>query len=311
MRGVSIAASMASPRRPLIFFSTTSEEHKGMSFQRIDNVNLYYERSGRGSPLVLVHGSWGDHNNWAAVTPRLSQSFQVVTFDRRGHSQSETGPNQGSFAEDADDLGALIEELDLAPAHVVGNSAGAIIALRLAAKRPELFRTLVVHEPPLVRLLEGQSDFQPMLEGVNARIRAVVELLQAGEMEAAARSFVETVAFGPGAWDTLPQSIRDTFIRNAPTFLDETNDPEGVTIDLSSLRSFEKPALVTTGTASPPFFGPIAEIVAQALPMSTLRRIDGAGHVPQISHPDLYVELIRDYCEHSGGEAPATSAKGI
>jgi pimeloyl-ACP methyl ester carboxylesterase len=146
---------------------------------------------------------------------------------------------------------------------------------------------------------------------VRRDVRAVVELLQAGEMEAAARCFVDTVAFGPGAWDTLPQSIRDTFIRNAPTFLDETNDPEGVTIDLSSLRSFEKPALVTTGTASPPFFGPIAEIVAQALPMSTLRRIDAAGHVPHVSHPELYVELIRHYCEHPGGEPPATSARAI
>jgi len=88
-------------------------------------------------------------------------------------------------------------------------------------------------------------------------------------------------------------------------------DGQGLTIDLSSLRSIEKPALVTTGTTSGPFFGPIAEIVAQALPMSTLRRFEGAGHVPHISHPDLYVELIRHYCEHTGAAPPATSARAI
>src|SRR5262249_43367904 len=160
--------------------------------------------------------------------------------DRRGHSQSEAGPGQGSFAEDADDLGALIDELGLAPAHVVGNSGGASIALRLAGKRPELFRSLAVHEPPLLGLLEGRAEFAPLLNGFNERIQAVIELLQAGENQAAARRFVETIAFGPGAWDTLPQSIRDTFIRNAPTFLDETRDPEGLTIDLDSLRSFDR-----------------------------------------------------------------------
>ncbi len=175
-----------------------------MPFQTINNVSPYYETTGGGEPLVMVHGSWGDHHNWAPVVPLLSH-------------------------EDADDLGALIEQLDLGPTHVVGNSGGAAIALRLAAKRPDLLRSLVVHEPPLVGLLEGRSEFESMLQGFNARVAAVVELLKAGEMQAAAERFVETVAFGPGAWQTLPEPVRDTFIRNAPTFLDESNDPDGLT----------------------------------------------------------------------------------
>src|SRR6266536_701439 len=136
-----------------------------MPFQTINNVSPYYETTGGGEPLVMVHGSWGDHHNWAPVVPLLSQSFQVMTFDRRGHSQSQTGSGQGSFAEDADDLAALIEQLDLAPAHVVGNSGGAVIALRLAAERPDLCRSLVVHEPPLIGLLEGKPEFETMVGG--------------------------------------------------------------------------------------------------------------------------------------------------
>lgn len=267
-----------------------------MPFEKVNNVQLYYESTGSGEPLVLVHGSWVDHTNWAAVMPPLSESFHVVTFDRRAHSESEPGPGQGSFAEDADDLGALIEQLGLAPAHVVGNSGGAAIALRLAGKRPELFRTLVAHEPPLMALLEGRSEFAPMLEAFNERIPPVVGLLQAGDMEGAARRFVETIAFGPGAWDTLPQPVRDTFVRNAPTFLDETNDSDGLSIDLNSLARFDKPALVTTGTDSAPFFKPIAEIVAHALPRSTVYTFEGAGHVPHLSHPQAYVDVVRPFC---------------
>ena len=233
-----------------------------MPFQQINHVNVYYEAVGGGEPLVLVHGSWGDHHNWAGVVPLLSASFQVVTFDRRGHSQSEAPPGQGSVREDAADLGRLIEELRLAPAHVVGNSFGAAIALRLAGQRSDLFRSLVVHEPPLLGLLEGRPEFQPMLEPYEQPIQAVAELLRSGDFAGAARQFVETVAFGPGTWATLPQPIQATFIRNAPTYLDEINDPEALTLDLAALRNFAKPALVTTGTTSPPFFKPIAELVA-------------------------------------------------
>jgi pimeloyl-ACP methyl ester carboxylesterase len=90
-----------------------------MPFVTVNSVELYYEITGRGEPMVLVHGSWGDHCDWAPVVPLLRQSFQVVTFDRRGHSQSQDGSGQGSFAEDAEDLAALIEQLALSPAHVV------------------------------------------------------------------------------------------------------------------------------------------------------------------------------------------------
>jgi len=276
-----------------------------MPFQSINNVSLYYEINGRGEPLVMVHGSWGDHHNWAPVVPLLSQSFRVVTFDRRGHSQSETAPGQGSSAEDADDLGALIDQLDLGPAHVVGNSGGAAIALRLAAKRPDLLRSLVVHEPPLLDLLKSRSEFESTLQMFDARVAAVVELLKMGEMQTAAERFVETVAFGPGAWATLPGRVRDTFIRNAPTFLDECNDPEGLTIDLNSLQVFDTPALVTRGTESPPFFKPIAEAVAQALPLSTLHIFEGAGHVPHLSQPGPYAETVGRFCRQTSTAVPA------
>ncbi len=267
-----------------------------MSFETVNSVALYYEVTGSGEPMVLVHGSWGDHHNWDTVVPLLSKSFQVVMFDRRGHSQSQTGSGQGSFAEDADDLAKLIEQLSLAPAHVVGNSGGAAIALRLAAKRPDLCRSLVIHEPPLIGLLEGRPEFDVMVRGFYARVAPVVELLKAGQIEAAAQQFVETVAFGPGAWSTLPPPIRETFIRNAPTFLDESKDPEGLTLDLSSLATFDRPSLVTAGTESPPFFKPITAAVAEALPSSTSHIFEGAGHVPHLSHPERYVDTVGQFC---------------
>jgi pimeloyl-ACP methyl ester carboxylesterase len=202
-------------------------------------VELYYELSGSGEPLVLVHGSWGDHHNWDPVVGSLARSFRVLTYDRRGHSASERPVGQGSVFEDADDLAALVEELDLAPAHIAGNSFGAAIALRAATRRPDVFRSLIAHEPPVFALLAG-SELEPALEEVQRRVGAVIGLLERSEYESAARLFVDTIAFGPDAWDTrLTEEMHEVFIANAPTFLDETLDPDSPQMDLDALAGFD------------------------------------------------------------------------
>jgi pimeloyl-ACP methyl ester carboxylesterase len=171
-----------------------------MPVRRIGGVELYYELVGSGEPLVLVHGSWGDHHNWDSVVSPFAQSFQILVYDRRGHSASERPPGQGSVLEDADDLARLIDELGLAPAHVAGNSFGAAIVLRAATRRPETFRTLIAHEPPLFPLLAG-TELEPALAEVQGRMDAVVTFLESGDDKEAARLFVETIAFGSGAWN--------------------------------------------------------------------------------------------------------------
>src|SRR5688572_6726003 len=116
----------------------------------VNGVRLHYEFTGNGEgPLVLVHGSWNSHHDWDLVVPGLGQSFQVLAYDRRGHSESERLDRQGSIVEDVADLAALINHLGLAPALVVGNSFGASIALRMAREHRTLLRGIIAHEPPL------------------------------------------------------------------------------------------------------------------------------------------------------------------
>ncbi|HEX9718230.1 MAG TPA: alpha/beta hydrolase [Ramlibacter sp.] len=264
----------------------------------INGVQLYWELSGDGGePAILVHGSWGDHLNWAQVVPALSTSLQVATYDRRGHSRSERLPGQGSIHHDVADLAALIEHLFGGPAHVIGNSFGAAIALNLALQRPDMLRSLVVHEPPLFSLLEGDPAVQPALAAVNERAAAVVALLQAGQFEAGARQFVETIAFGPGAWDQLPQATRDIFVFNAATWLDEQQEPGWMTLDLKRLSAFSAPALLSFGGQSPPFFPLVVKRIAQALPRARQNVFQQAGHVPHLSHPAEYVRVVQEFIQ--------------
>jgi hypothetical protein len=75
----------------------------------INGVRLFWEQRGEhGAPLLLVDGSWADHHSWDAVVPGLARTFRVFTYDRRGHSQSDRLPTQGSVEDDVADLAAFI-----------------------------------------------------------------------------------------------------------------------------------------------------------------------------------------------------------
>ena len=264
-----------------------------MATANVNGAQLYYEISGAGEvPLVLVHGSWVSHRNWDLVLPDLAESFRVLTYDRRGHSESERPAGQGSVREDVADLAGLIEELGFAPAWIAGNSFGASITLRLAGERPDLFRGVIAHEPPLFSLLADDRPVAPMLEEVGKRIGAVVERIVSGDHAGAAEQFVETVALGPGTWAQLPTDFQQTFIENAPTFLDEANDPEQLAFDLEWISAFPRPVLLTTGDQSPPTFSPVVEKLAAELPSAEVVTFSGAGHIPHATHPDLYAGVI-------------------
>jgi pimeloyl-ACP methyl ester carboxylesterase len=263
-----------------------------MPIEVVNGVRIRFDVVGAGEPLMLVHGSWVDHHNWDVLAPNLATDFQVVTYDRRGHSDSGAPAGQGRVHDDVEDLAALIVRLGNGPAHVVGNSFGGSISLRLASTVPELVRTVTAHEPPLTMLLAGDPATAPVLGAVGQRIGSVVDLLSAGQHAEAAQQFVDEVALGPGQWDLLPAAVQQTFITNAATFLDEANDPDAQTIALGDLANFRGPALLTQGTESPPFFAIILDRIAPALSGSRRQTIDGAGHTPQASHPKEYAESL-------------------
>jgi pimeloyl-ACP methyl ester carboxylesterase len=265
--------------------------------QRVNGVELFYTVHGAGEPLVLVHPSWGDHRQWNPLVESLSDFFEVVAYDRRGHSRSEGSGEQGSVHQDADDLAGLIEALGIAPAHVVATSFGATVALDAAIRRPETIATLIAHEPPLLKMLAG-TQLEPAMHEVNRRVGHVVELLARRDNEAGARTFIDTVARRQGAWDQeLTTELREVFIQNAPTFLDESRDPDSQHLDLDQLRGFERPALLTKGGNSPAFFGAIVDAVALEVPRFAVETIDGADHAPHETATEQFADLIVRFVE--------------
>jgi pimeloyl-ACP methyl ester carboxylesterase len=266
--------------------------YRTMPFLQVNGTRLHYERTGAGDPLVLVHGSWVDSGVWEAVLPTLARSFDVVSYDRRGHSRSSCPPGEGSIRDDVEDLAGLIELLGLSPACVAGASLGGSITLRLAAARPELVRSAAVHEPPLFDLLKSEDADWPELAELRLRLAAVATRLEAGDLEGGARLYFDRVAATDGGWTRLDPGQRRMLLANALTYFDQCCDPDALDIDLESLAAFEGPVLVTYGDLRPPFFKRIVELLVLIMPGASAEPIPGTAHDPQVTHPDSYVRAV-------------------
>ncbi len=269
-----------------------------------NGVTLYYELSGQeGPPLAMVHGAWWSHRSWEVVAPALSRSVRLLTYDRRGHSDSQRPEGPLLIRNDVADLASLIEQLDLAPAWVAGVSSGASVVLRLAGERPELLRGAIVHEPALFGLLADDPEAAAMLDIVRDRLRAIVERIGSGDHAGAARQFVETVGGTPGRWDQLSDDYQQILIENAPAFAQGVQDSEALVFDLAWLAGFSKPMLLTHGDQSPAFYGEVVRRVAAAVPHAEVLAFEGAAHVPQRTHPEAYAEAVTSFIQVQGGAA--------
>ncbi|HLZ72507.1 MAG TPA: alpha/beta hydrolase [Dehalococcoidia bacterium] len=113
----------------------------------VNGATFHYEASGSGEPLLLLHGGGGTALlHFRREIARLSQRYRVIAPDMRGYGASSP-PRlfEGDFyGQDGRDAAALLEALDAVPAHLCGWSDGSVVALIVAADRPELVRTLCV-----------------------------------------------------------------------------------------------------------------------------------------------------------------------
>jgi pimeloyl-ACP methyl ester carboxylesterase len=260
-----------------------------MARQHINGIELYYELHGDGDDtLVLVHGSWTDHLSWQLVTPILAERHRVLVYDRRGHSRSERPTTQGARRQDEDDLAALVEALDLAPVHLVGNSYGASISLGLAGRHGELVHSVIAHEPPLLGVARPDTALAATADQVHATLDNVADKLRAGDLECGTRHFIEAV-LGPGTWQMLPDDSRRTFIANAAAFLDTIGDPHWD----APPEPTDVPLLLTDGDASPiwlPYI--VAELAVATYPHASRHTFNGAGHIPHITHPGHHAASV-------------------
>ena len=129
-----------------------------MPFFDLDDTRLYYETTGTGAPLLFIHGLGSSTRDWYAQVDYFADDYRVITADLRGHGRSESSATY-SIPRFADDMAALLQHLEAAPANIVGLSLGGMVAFQLAVEHPTLVRRLVIaNSRPEVKL-ESLRDY--------------------------------------------------------------------------------------------------------------------------------------------------------
>jgi pimeloyl-ACP methyl ester carboxylesterase len=250
----------------------------------INDTTLYYEREGKGPPLLFVHGMCGDAEVWADQARRFTDRYTCVRYDRRGHSRSARGAAPISSRLHADDAAALIDALDLAPCTIVGSSSGAAIAVEVALRHGRLLRGAVFSEPPLFSL-DPESR-----QAVIADLASVVDTAVASED---LRGFVDSFfsLMCPGLWSTIGEERKERYRANGEIGFTDLRSPS-LEVTAADLAIVTTPALVIAGTASHPAMRSVAHRLATALPDARLVELTDCGHVTYAEQPDRFADAV-------------------
>lgn len=264
---------------------------------RVNDVDLAYVEQGQGDSVVLVHGGVNDYRSWRRQMEPFAARRRVIAYSRRYHwpNARPVGDVPYRLAQHVADLGSLIETLDLAPARLVGSSYGAMTSLTFAVRRPELVRSLVLGEPPLLLWLPQLPGGSELLESfLTNGFGPAREALARGEGEAGVRLFINAV-LGPGMFDRLPEPTREMMVSNAPEMRLETATPlEEYLSDVTpeDVERVEIPTLLVVGEISPAMFPLITDELARRLPNAERATIPGASHGMHGQNPAAYNEVV-------------------
>jgi 3-oxoadipate enol-lactonase len=251
-------------------------------------VRIAWAEQGNGRPLLLIHGlgyagSWG----WRPVLSPLARSFRVIAFDNRGIGGSDRPAGPYSTRMMAEDAVAVLDEVGVDRAHVVGTSLGGMIAQELALAVPERVDRLV-----LACTTPGGPNGYPMPEQT---VRLITQPLDLPPLERF-KVFVRNALSEPYD-EALVEEIATIRIEEAqPLEAWQAQAAAGATHDaFDRIGEISAPTLVVTGTADEVVDARNSELLAERIPGARLERFEGAGHLFFWQEPERFVALLEEF----------------
>lgn len=275
----------------------------------VRGAKLFYTERGEGEPVVFVHGSISDYRTWAFQLDAVGARYRAISYSRRYHwPNAPVAPDGRSDMDTAvEDLAALLRSLGAAPAHLVGNSFGAFTSLVLARRHPELVRSLVLEEPPVIPLVIGQPPRPSrILASLARRPRVTLDVLAfgakvigpatalyaRGEDQAAMLRFVYGV-LGQEAYEALPEARREQMRANISSHAAEFRAQGGFsTLTADDVRHVTAPTLLLTGERSPRFLVRLSAMLRDLLSNCGAMTIPGASHAMHEENADATNDAI-------------------
>jgi pimeloyl-ACP methyl ester carboxylesterase len=261
----------------------------------VNGYDMAYLEVGQGPPLVCVHGSLCDFRIWSAVLGPLTRRHRVIAVSLR-HFFPEHWDGVGdsySIAQHVDDVIAFIERLDTGPVDLMGHSRGGHISFRVAQRRPDLLRKLILAEPGGELDTTLDPAFTPGPSPLAARIAASAEIIAKGDIDGGLTIFMDALE-GPGAWRRLPATSKQLLRDNATTLIGQTRD-QRPPFSRADAEAIKTPTLFIGGANTKGTLPQVLHTLAAHVAGSKTAMIPGTTHPMFEQAPQKYCEVVLEF----------------
>lgn len=264
------------------------------AYAPVNGLELYYEISGSGTPLIVLHGGFMTIKAMGELIPALARTRQVIAVELQGHGHTALSERPFTIEAMADDIGGLIEQLNLEQADILGFSMGGEVAQQTAIRHPEKVGKLVLISAPC-----AFEDWYPEVQAGMAQINA--EFMRSTMMY----DVYASVAPHVEDWDRFVGSMHQLMTTDHYNWRDQ-------------IAALDKPILLIAGDAdsiSPAsmvaFFallgGGKGDAMYSGRPAAQLAMLPGSTHINIIDRVELLLGCIEPFLEHDGtASAPFT-----
>ncbi|MPZ57092.1 MAG: alpha/beta fold hydrolase [Rhizobiales bacterium] len=261
-----------------------------------DNVRLYYEEAGSGTPILFVHEFAGDHRGWEPQMRYFARSHRCIAYSARGYVPSDVpnNPDAYSYRHFMRDVVAVLDHLGLPKAHVVGLSMGGYTTLQVGLSHPDRALSLT-----LAGIGSGSERW--LTEEFRHNARATAELFESKGSAEVARTY----GIGPGR---VPFAVKDP--RGFKEFSDRLaeHDARGSANTMRTfqgerpsvydfedgIRRLSLPTLIVVGDEDDPCVEP-SLFLKQWIAASGLAVLPKTGHVVNLEEPDLFNRTLAEF----------------
>lgn len=242
---------------------------------------LYYEVSGSGEPVVLIHAFSVDRRMWAPQIAALERRFRVIRYDLRGHGSS-AAPSEPYAPHD--DLRSVLDTLGVARATLVGLSAGSTLAIDFAIAYPDRVRKLVLASPGL----NGHVPSPPL-----TWTQPVFQAAGRGDTEDAAKLWAATPIMAVHSDAAAAATVKALVMSNLRLWTFRTNPARPLTPPaIARLAEIRSPTLVVLGDKDLPHIREIAGLLARGVAGARLVTLPRAGHIVNLDAPDAFNKSV-------------------
>lgn len=246
----------------------------------INGIELAYERRGKGTPLVLLHGYPLDHHTWDILATKLEDTFDVILPDLRGFGKSTTVDTPYTMEDIASDVAGLLDHLGINKAAIAGHSMGGYVALAFAKRYPERVSGL--------GLVSTQTPADPQ-DRKEGRYKSAADVAEKG-----IDGVVETMTpkFTPD--EKLQGSAREIMERQQPAAFIGALKAMAERMDASTLLAeINIPVVIIHGDADALIPVDRAREARNAVPNAHFVELKGVGHLPMMEAVKETAEALK------------------